>query len=261
MLIYGAEALRLTAHPGNPVLHAANNYFYNNSDHNFDPIDEFYTVVEANYHMDTYTEPVLLTTMPLVSSWYRQATRSRIANRFWRNYMVNTVVNSIAELTGQNEEASVSTAARAHEASAATTLLLSSSNFGVDDLDAVDGSSSSSTTITATISTTASFTVTSTAWSGPASTASAASCTAYTVSSNTTQQETGYALSSSNAQAVDATSETETTASAAGEADDLTVNADASHVSEIAATENSTGSIASSQTSASSTNTKLLVLV
>ncbi|KAF1792396.1 hypothetical protein GQ600_7141 [Phytophthora cactorum] len=91
---------------------------------------------------------------------------------------------------------------QAHEASAATTLLLSSSNFGVDDLDAVDGSSSSSTTITATISTTASSTVT--------STASAASCTAYTVSSNTTQQETGYALSSSNAQAVDATSETET---------------------------------------------------
>ncbi|KAG2783948.1 hypothetical protein PC129_g13846 [Phytophthora cactorum] len=194
--------------------------------------------------------------MALVPSWYRQATRSRIANRFWRNYMVNTVVNSIAELTGQNEEASVSTAAtvaKAHEASAATTLLLSSSNFGVDDLDAVDGSSSSSTTITATISTTASSTVT--------STASAASSTAYTVSSNTTQQETGYALSSSNAQAVDATSETETPCSAAGEADDLTVNADASHESEIAATDNSTGSIASSQTSASSTNTKLLVLV
>ncbi|KAG3110600.1 hypothetical protein PI125_g9876 [Phytophthora idaei] len=125
------------------------------------------------------------------------------------------------------------------------------SNFGVDDLDAVDGSSSSSTTITATISTTASSTVTSTAWSGPASTASS---TAYTVSSNTTQQETGYALSSSNAQAVDATSETETPCSAAGEADDLTVNADASHVSEIAATDNSTGSIASSQY-------KLLVLV
>ncbi|KAG6946232.1 hypothetical protein JG687_00016824 [Phytophthora cactorum] len=32
---------------GNTVLHVTNNYFYNNSDHNFDPIDEFYTVVKG----------------------------------------------------------------------------------------------------------------------------------------------------------------------------------------------------------------------
>ncbi|KAG6965869.1 hypothetical protein JG688_00007008 [Phytophthora aleatoria] len=51
-------------------------------------------------------------------------TRSRIANRFWRNYIVNTVVNCNAELS-QNEAAAVSTAATvatANEVSAATTL-------------------------------------------------------------------------------------------------------------------------------------------
>ncbi|KAG3064901.1 hypothetical protein PC122_g18355 [Phytophthora cactorum] len=60
-------------------------------------------------------------------------------------------------------------------------------------------------------------------------------------------------------QDVDASSETET--ASAGEANDVTVNTYASHGSEIAATDNSMALIASIKTSASSTNTKLPVLV
>ncbi|KAF1793023.1 hypothetical protein GQ600_9218 [Phytophthora cactorum] len=186
------------------------------------PIDELYTVVEGNYYMDTCT-----------SADDNATGAFMVPTSDTQSYCESVLVQLHRE---HKRGAAESTAAKAYEASA--TLSLSSSNFGVGDLDAVDGSSSSSTTTTATISTTASSTVTSTASSGPASTASAASSAAYTVSSNTTTQETSYALSSSNAQA----------------ADDLTVNADASHVLEIAATDNSTASIASSQTSASSTN-------
>ncbi|KAF1780935.1 Pectin lyase fold [Phytophthora cactorum] len=232
---------------GNTILHAANNYFYNNSGHNFDPTDESYTVAECNY-MDTCTEPVLLD----------DDATGALMSALGRDCIVSAVVNSGAELTGQSEEAAVTTAAtvaKAYEPSAAETLSLSSSNFGVGDLDAVDGSSSSATKSIA-----ASSTVASTASSGSASISIAATSTsssaASTVSSDSTAQETSYALPSSYAQTIDASSETETSFSVAGEADDLaaTANTTSSYVSMIAATDNSTASIASSQTSASSAN-------
>eukprot|EP00644_Phytophthora_capsici_P005165 jgi/Phyca11/524963/estExt2_fgenesh1_pm.C_PHYCAscaffold_10185 len=123
---------------GNTILHAANNYFYNNSGHNFDPIDESYTVAEGNY-MDTCTEPILLdddaTGAIMVPS---SDTHSYCESALGRDCVVNTVVNSDAELTGQNEESAVTTAAtvaKAYEPSAAATLALSSSNFGVGNLD------------------------------------------------------------------------------------------------------------------------------
>ncbi|KAG3009010.1 hypothetical protein PC121_g9443 [Phytophthora cactorum] len=243
---------------GNTILHAANNYFYNNSGHNFDPTDESYTVAEGNY-MDTCTEPVLLdddaTGALMVPT---SDTQSYCESALGRDCIVSAVVNSGAELTGQSEEAAVTTAAtvaKAYEPSAAETLSLSSSNFGVGDLDAVDGSSSSATKSTA-----ASSTVASTVLSGSASISIAATSTsssaASTVSSDSTAQETSYALPSSYAQTIDASSETETSFSVAGEADDLaaTANTTSSYVSMIAATDNSTASIASSQTSASSAN-------
>ncbi|KAG2968082.1 hypothetical protein PC118_g18232 [Phytophthora cactorum] len=43
----GDADVTICAVGGNTVLHVTNNYFYNNSDHNFDPIDEFYTVVKG----------------------------------------------------------------------------------------------------------------------------------------------------------------------------------------------------------------------
>ncbi|KAG3003492.1 hypothetical protein PC120_g19096 [Phytophthora cactorum] len=131
-------------------------------------------------------------------------TRSCIANRFWRNYIVNTVVNSNAELS-QNEAA-----ATTNEASAATTLLL----------EAAAESESLGSNAKALV----------------------------------LKREDCELL-----QDVDASSETET--ASAGEANDVTVNTYASHGSEIAATDNSMALIASIKTSASSTNTKLPVLV
>eukprot|EP00644_Phytophthora_capsici_P005166 jgi/Phyca11/558255/estExt2_Genewise1.C_PHYCAscaffold_10868 len=79
---------------GNTILHAANNYFYNNSGHNFDPIDESYTVAEGNY-MDTCTEPILLdddaTGAIMVPS---SDTQSYCESALGRDCVVNTVVTS-----------------------------------------------------------------------------------------------------------------------------------------------------------------------
>ncbi|KAL3674324.1 hypothetical protein V7S43_000279 [Phytophthora oleae] len=248
---------------GNTILHAANNYFYNNSGHNFDPIDESYTVAEGNY-MDTCTEPILLddgaTGAIMVPS---SDTQSYCESALGRDCIVNTVVDSDAELTGQNEESAVTvaaTVAKVYEPSAAATLALSSSNFGVGDLDAIDGSSSSATTSATTSSTTSSGSTTST------TTVSSIAASAASSSSDTTAQETTYSSPSSNAQAVDASSATELSSSVAGEADDLTTattsstgsssyrsSSTASSVAASAATDYSTASIASSQTSSFST--------
>ncbi|KAL4099781.1 hypothetical protein PRIC1_007580 [Phytophthora ramorum] len=276
---------------GNTLLHAANNYFYNNSGHNFDPTDESYTVAEGNY-MDTCTEPILLdddaTGAIMVPT---SDTQSYCESALGRDCIVNTVVDSDAELTGQSEESAVTTAAtvaKAYDPSAAATLSLSSSNFGVGDLDAIDGSSSAATntsTTSATSSgstvptaTTASSTIASTTSSGSAAAtstatsngttteASTSSSTAYTTttsaSSDTTAQGTTYSSPSSDAQeAVDASSATET--SVAGEADDsiteatstftssYVTNNTATSVAGSAATEYLTASSAASQTTAS----------
>ncbi|KAG2804803.1 hypothetical protein PC118_g18232 [Phytophthora cactorum] len=164
----GDADVTICAVGGNTVLHVTNNYFYNNSDHNFDPIDEFYTVVKGADDNAT------------------------------------CVVNSNAELS-QNEAA-----ATTNEASAATTLLL----------EAAAESESLGSNAKALV----------------------------------LKREDCELL-----QDVDASSETET--ASAGEANDVTVNTYASHGSEIAATDNSMALIASIKTSASSTNTKLPVLV
>ncbi|GMF13675.1 unnamed protein product [Phytophthora lilii] len=245
---------------GNTILHAANNYFYNNSGHNFDPIDESYTVAKGNY-MDTCTEPVLLDD---------DATGA---------FMVPTSDT-------QSQESAVTTAAnvaKAYDPSAAATLSLSSSNFGVGDLDAIDGSSSSatattsSTTTSSTMSSGSSTTATTTTTSLVASTTSSGSAVADTADStsseastasrDTTPQEISYSSPSSNNQeAVDASSATETSTSVAGEADDLTVETNstfssvagsaATSVAASAATDYSTTSAsAASQATASSTDT------
>ncbi|ETN17280.1 hypothetical protein PPTG_05117 [Phytophthora nicotianae INRA-310] len=207
---------------GNTILHAANNYFYNNSGHNFAPTEESYTVAEGNY-MDTCTAPVLLDDDATGAFMVPASdTQSYCESALGRDCVVNTVVSSDAELTGQNEESAVTTAqtvAKAYKPSAAGKLSLSSANFGVGDLDAVDGSSSLSSTSTLTTSTTATPTVASTTASGSASTTSAASNAASTASSDTTVQETSYTFTSSNAQSIDAPSQTESTSSVTGEAD------------------------------------------
>ncbi|KAG6615143.1 Pectate lyase [Phytophthora cinnamomi] len=139
---------------GNTILHAANNYFYNNSGHNFNPIDESYTLAEGNY-MDTCTEPVLLDDTSSAIMVPSSDTQSYCESALGRDCVVNTVVNSDAELTGQNDESAVTaaaTVAKTYDASSAATLTLSSSNFGVGDLDAIDGSSSSATTTTSSTS-------------------------------------------------------------------------------------------------------------
>nr|WJZ62215.1 pectate lyase 1-like protein [Phytophthora litchii] len=260
---------------GNTILHAANNYFYNNSGHNFDPTDESYTVAEGNY-MDTCTEPVLLDDDATGAFMVPTSdTQSYCESALGRDCIVNTVVNSDAELTGQSEESAVTTAAtvaKAYEPSAATTLSLSSSNFGVGDLDAVDGSSSAATSTTTTSTT--SSTSTSSNGSGATSTIASSgsmattgttqiesSASASTASSDTTIQGTSYSSSSSSVQGVDASSATETS-SVAGEADDLTVtttnsinatDSAATSVASSAATDYLTTSSASSEAAASST--------
>ncbi|KAK1947097.1 putative pectin lyase F [Phytophthora citrophthora] len=203
---------------GNTILHAANNYFYNNSGHNFDPIDESYTVAEGNY-MDTCTEPILLdddaTGAIMVSS---SDTQSYCESALGRDCVVNTVVNSDADLTGQNEESAVTTAAtvaKVYEPSAASTLALSSSNFGVGDLDAIDGSSSSTTTTSSTTSsgstassTTTSPTVSSTTSSGSTATSLPSTSTGSDSSTPTTSSGSTantYTMTDSSATTISAT--------------------------------------------------------
>ncbi|POM61232.1 Pectate lyase [Phytophthora palmivora] len=190
---------------GNTILHAANNYFYNNSGHNFDPIDESYTVAEGNY-MDTCTEPVLLDDDATGAFMVPTSdTQSYCESALGRDCIVNTVVNSDAELTGQSEESAVTTVAtvaKAYEPSAAATLSLSSSNFGVGDLDAIDGSSSTATSTTTTSTesseSTSSIGSTSSGSTATAGTASVVSNASTSSSSDTTTQETSYSTSSNN---------------------------------------------------------------
>ncbi|KAG2502457.1 hypothetical protein JM16_009623, partial [Phytophthora kernoviae] len=158
---------------GNTVLHAANNYFYNNSGHNFAPTEESYTVTEGNY-MDTCTEPVLLdddaTGAILVPA---SSTQSYCESALGRDCIENTVVNSDGELTGQNDESAVTAAksvASVYDPSAAATLSLASTNFGVGTLDGIDSSSSTTTSATSSASS-----ATTSATASTVSTASSAS--------------------------------------------------------------------------------------
>jgi len=215
---------------GNSILHAANNYFYNNSGHNFAPTEESYTVAEGNY-MDTCTEPSLLdddaTGALMVPT---SDTQSYCESALGRDCIVNTVVNSDAELTGQDDESAVTTAAtvaKAYDPTAAATLSLSSSNFGVGDLDAIDGSSSSATTA-ATTST---------------STTSSGSSTAATSVASATSSGSVAAAASTGSVATSATS-----ASVSGEA------ATTSYSTTGSAATTTTSSTASSPPSASTGN-------
>ncbi|RLN95845.1 hypothetical protein BBJ28_00024119 [Nothophytophthora sp. Chile5] len=161
---------------GDTILHAANNYFYNNSGHNFDPVDDSYTVAEGNY-MDTCTEPVLLDDDATGAFMVPTSdTQSYCESALGRDCVVNTVVNSDSDLTGQDEEAAVTAAATvvsAYDPSAAATLSLASANFGVGTLDDID--SSSSTATSATSSASAATTTTSTASSSVAADAATTS--------------------------------------------------------------------------------------
>ncbi|GMF54075.1 unnamed protein product [Phytophthora fragariaefolia] len=99
--------------------------------------------------MDTCTEPVLLDDTSSAIMVPASDTQSYCESALGRDCVVNTVVNSDAELTGQNNESAVTGAAmvaKAYDASSASTLSLSISNFGVGDLAAIDGSTSSATT-------------------------------------------------------------------------------------------------------------------
>ncbi|POM61180.1 Pectin lyase-8 [Phytophthora palmivora] len=113
--------------------------------------------------MDTCTEPVLLDDDATGAFMVPTSdTQSYCESALGRDCIVNTVVNSDAELTGQSEESAVTTVAtvaKAYEPSSAATLSLSSSNFGVGDLDAIDGSSSTATSMTTTSTETSESTI------------------------------------------------------------------------------------------------------
>ncbi|KAG7400159.1 hypothetical protein PHYBOEH_006867 [Phytophthora boehmeriae] len=197
---------------GNTVLHAANNYFYNNSGHNFAPTEESYTVAEGNY-MDTCTAPVLLdsdaTGAILVPS---SSTQSYCESALSRDCIENTVVNSDGELTGQSDESAATAAksvASAYDPSAAATLSLSSTNFGVGTLADIESSSSTTTSTASSSSAATTSTIATTT-----STASSAS-----TSTDTTTQSATSTTQTSAVSSVASSQTTDSTTSTAGEAE------------------------------------------
>ncbi|EGZ30423.1 hypothetical protein PHYSODRAFT_263887 [Phytophthora sojae] len=134
----------------------------------------------TRWRMDTCTEPVLLDDTSSAIMVPASGTQSYCESALGRDCIVNTVVNSDSELTGQNDESAVKAAAtvgKAYDAAAAATLTLSSLNFGVGDLDAVDGSSSSGTTNSSSTASSTSSTVVATVVPAGTSTSSSGTST------------------------------------------------------------------------------------
>ncbi|KAE8980508.1 hypothetical protein PR003_g24935 [Phytophthora rubi] len=227
---------------GNTILHAANNYFYNSSGHNFNPIDESYTLAEGNY-MDTCTAPVLLDDTSSAIMVPASDTQSYCESALGRDCIVNTVVNSDAELTGQNDESAVTavaTVAKTYEASAAATMTLSSSNFGVGDLAAIDGSSSSATTST-----------TSTTSSGSTTTAQASTATPTVASTETSTPSSGSTTSSATNSTGSAATVTQTSSATSTVAPSSSSGSTGAYTSTATQTSSATSTVAPSSSSGS----------
>jgi len=123
---------------GDSIIHAANNYFYNNSGHNFDPSEESFSINEGNY-FDTCTTPVMLsdTTGAIYSETSGGTTCSSYLSR---SCIVNTNVNTNNALLSQLGSTALTTSAtvaKKYSPSAAAKLAITSSNFGVGTLAAI----------------------------------------------------------------------------------------------------------------------------
>jgi pectin lyase len=123
---------------GDSIIHAANNYFYNNSGHNFDPSEKSYTVAEGNY-LDSCTTPVMLSDK--TGSMYAETSNgAACSSAFGRACVSNTNVNSNSGLLSQSGSTAINTVAvvaKTYKPAAPTKYSLSGGNFGIGALPAL----------------------------------------------------------------------------------------------------------------------------
>jgi len=123
---------------GNSIIHAANNYFYNNSGHNFDPSEESFTVAEGNY-LDSCTTPVLLSDK--TGSMYAEtSTGSSCSSAFGRACVSNTNVNTKNGLLSQSGSTAINTVAavaKTYKPATPAKYSINGGNFGVGRLAAI----------------------------------------------------------------------------------------------------------------------------
>jgi pectin lyase len=117
---------------GNSIIHAANNYFYDNSGHNFDPSEKSYTVAEGNY-MDKCTTPVLLTdkTGTMYAETSGGSTCSSYLGRACANNVNVNTNNGLLSQAGSTALKTAANVAKTYKPAAASKLAITGANFGV----------------------------------------------------------------------------------------------------------------------------------